>query len=556
MFGKESKPCRVFEYGCLRPASGEDAMIEEIRRRNDYWNRLVEIERQDREERFKILAVPGDPIPALVEEMQRLREEIRDLRKKERSGKVDTTEKTARLAELRQQIAELVLQLKTERKERAKDPAVKAELNRLESRRQILLHQARHESGLYWGNYGDVEMAYDVARKKALKSGLELRFHRFDGTGKVTVRWQHGLPVEEVFECRDTRLQIEPVPDAAWTSPARSVRRKMARSVVRLRVRGGEKNKPIWVELPFIMHRPLPAGGRIQTASVCRERVGDGYRYKLVITVSLPDYLLKECKLDKCKACGIDLGWRMVSQGLRVAYLMDVQGKQEELILPHRMLNVFEKCEDLRSIRDRNFNAAKSELVNWLKLHPGILDGENIEQWHSPGRLAHLVDGWQRVPGDDNILSYLQTWRKQEKHLYAWEFNARDQVQRWRREEYRKFAARVVKNYDVIALEDFDLRQIARKPAPENGTRGSLPPDRQRVIASVSELRQTIENAANRERKEVVKIPAAYTTITCNQCGHTEKFDSARNLKNTCPKCGTLWDQDENAARNLLAQVV
>ena len=119
---------------------------------------------------------------------------------------------------------------------------------------------------MYWCNYDDVIANYETARKRALREGRELRFHGWDGTGKVTVRYQQGLPVAEV-QGVDRRLQIDPVDPLAWSSPHRSERRKLARSRVRIRV-GSDGREPVWLELPVVLHRALPGGNDTQ-------RVGD-----------------------------------------------------------------------------------------------------------------------------------------------------------------------------------------------------------------------------------------------------------------------------------------
>ena len=42
------------------------------------------------------------------------------------------------------------------------------------------------------------------------------------------------------------------------------------------------------------------------------------------------------------------------------------------------------------------------------------------------------------------------------------------------------------------------------------------------------------------------------TTRLC-ECGHVNQWKSAESLHQTCSECGRVFDQDRNAARNLLA---
>ena len=44
------------------------------------------------------------------------------------------------------------------------------------------------------------------------------------------------------------------------------------------------------------------------------------------------------------------------------------------------------------------------------------------------------------------------------------------------------------------------------------------------------------------------------TTSTCSLCGSLEEWDQATELVHKCSNCREEWDQDENAARNILAR--
>ena len=101
------------------------------------------------------------------------------------------------------------------------------------------------------------------------------------------MRYQQGLAVAEV-QGADRRLQFDPVNPLAWTSPRRSERRKLARSRVRIRV-GSEGREPVWLELPVVLHRPLPEDGTVRSASVICEKVGSRERWRLLVTVARPE---------------------------------------------------------------------------------------------------------------------------------------------------------------------------------------------------------------------------------------------------------------------------
>lgn len=527
-------------------------MIEEIHRRHLLWNELVGMEHTVRCKVRELLTLPNDPIPPLIERLNAVRKEIKDARKKERSGKVD-------ISDLQDKIKELKIQITDARTEQAIAKAQVTKANRslideLEHERRAEVKVATKRSGLYWCNYEEIVNNYEQSRRKAMRDKTELKFHRWDGTGKITVRLK-GLPVSAAFE-KNTMLQIDPVSEEAWAHPIRSTRRKLAQTKIRLRITSDENKKPVWIELPMVMHRPLPTDSEIRSASIVREKVGRKWRYKAVITTTLT-----ECRHMHSKGIvAINLGWRKVADGLRVAYWADDSGEHGQLLLGPEVLYEFKKCEELQSIRDKHFNEIKIDFTKYLSepvknMPDWLRDGvNNLSQWRSHGKLVSLVKQWQenRFDSDVNIFGKLSYWVKRENHLYDWETHLRDQVHRRRREIYRVFAAGLVRKYETVVLGDFDLRKVVKKPYPERGTGGSLPMNRQRFIAAVNELRLAIKNACHQAGANIKIVESKFVTIECHECGYIEKFDTSAQIWRTCFKCNALYDQDYNAAINYL----
>lgn len=134
------------------------------------------------------------------------------------------------------------------------------------------------------------------------------------------------------------------------------------------------------------------------------------------------------------------------------------------------------------------------------------------------------------------------------RHLYEYEANLRDRLLAHRLDLYRRFAANLRRRYRVVYLEAMDLRRLAQ----DDPTREPATPDAQhwRHWAAVSELRACIDDAG----LTVVKVEPAYSTLTCSWCGYLDQnWDPASAVEHTCSQCGRTWDQDANAARNLLA---
>lgn len=258
---------------------------------------------------------------------------------------------------------------------------------------------------------------------------------------------------------------------------------------------------------------------------------------------------------------GLDVGWRLRETGLRVAYTVDDQGVEREYVLPTDILGRLAHADDLGAIRAKNFNVARDALATWLATdaeHPEWLSerAKTIGQWRSEARLAALAIHWRtnRFDGDVKAFDAAEAWRKQDKHLWTWEVAEAKRAIGHRRELYRLWATELAARYATIVMEDFDKRDMARRPAAEED--GEVAAARlQRVRAAVSILDGAIKMAAGRHGATIRRRPAANTTRRCSDCGRIEAFDAAASIRRNppCPGCGVVWDQDANAARNLLA---
>ena len=532
----------VYEYGCLAPLRGREAAMEQMLRRHRLWNSLVEIEHTYRSGLAALLQDPAteQELVAARSRLAELRAAIKSRRQIERRFAVDVADLQVEITQAKIALTSAISAAREGR--RARVERNKQGLESLEDARRQAVKQAQADSGLYWCNYDDVIAAYETARKRALREGHELHFQGWDGSGKITVRYQQGLPVTEVHGA-DTRLQIDGVSPLAWSSPERSARRRLVRTRVRIRV-GSDGRTPVWLELPVILHRAMPEDGTIRSASVVRDKVGGRERWRLLVTVSQP-----EREPRRGPVVALDLGWRVLPHGLRVAYWEDERGDHGELALDGAVLWQFSKVNDLRAIQDQHLRAALAVLAPWWKVNgdPDWMDLSHINEWRQPWRMLKLHHAWKdrRVEGDAEAFAALETWQERYRHLHEWEANLRDQVMRHRKEVYRRFVADLLRTHGRVFLEDLDIRSLARTDRPEEDVYsygGSM-----RVVAAVSLLSRLFQ-----ERGDCVRVAAANTTVQCSWCGNRGDWNAAESVMHRCVSCGTVFDQDQNAARNIL----
>jgi len=114
-------------------------------------------------------------------------------------------------------------------------------------------------------------------------------------------------------------------------------------------------------------------------------------------------------------------------------------------------------------------------------------------------------------------------------------------VQRQRRDFHHKTALALLRHYDVIFLEDLQVRNLVRNPYLAKSISD----------ASWAQFRTILAFKAACAGKRVSAVPAHYTSQECSDCGElVPKSLSVRT--HICPSCGLVLDRDENAALNIL----
>jgi IS605 OrfB family transposase len=134
-------------------------------------------------------------------------------------------------------------------------------------------------------------------------------------------------------------------------------------------------------------------------------------------------------------------------------------------------------------------------------------------------------------------------------------------VKRQRSDFHHKTALTLVREYDVIYLEDLQVRNLSRRPkAKPDGNGGYVHNGASRKAglnksiqdAGWSAFRRILTCKAAWAGKRVEAIPPAYTSQDCSGCG--ERISKSLSVRtHACTNCGLILDRDANAARNILA---
>lgn len=563
----------------------EEAVNDQLYLAHQYRNRLVALERDRRNAFRETMAAASseyaqarDDIASLDQKLTKARAAISKANSQERTRTgTDKDRKTANLFKTKLKKARKHLKKVTKEALKA-DPALQAQVKLIDKRADTLHKLFRHECGLYWATYNLVEDAWKRSKKDSF---TDPKFVSWDGQGehgRVGVQIQKGrdkqpgMSVEELFSGKNTTLQIIPPDPRAWDeNMPRGERCRLGRTRLKWRIKSkGPRKKPVWTEWSMIMHRPLPENCRIKSAFIKRFKIGPNRKWRLYIVVNVPKVEVQH--ENPGTLCGIDVGWRRLKEGLRVAYMCDHNDNHEQLLFDNDRVKDFGLMKQLASTRKKNFNVFRALLVQWINnaangtsvtLPMGFMkELRHLERWRSQNRMRKFVWKWSRnrFSGDEDIFKEANAWRKQDRHLYEWEEGHRSRILKRRREDYRLWAKDLCQRYETIVVEKLDLSKLKKRANPEDEAEMPAEARRYRDIAALGELFGALDMMAPKHGCTILRVPPEYTTITCGAelpngdlCMQRCDWDAAAKLRHTCESCGAEWDQDHNAARNLLA---
>ena len=229
--------------------------------------------------------------------------------------------------------------------------------------------------------------------------------------------------------------------------------------------------------MPIILHRPLPDGFTLKTATIVRQ--ADGW----YCCISLEDGTVPvSIPLDEVKsAVGIDVGLK--------EFLTTSDGDREPV--------------------QQNFRRSQKRLTRHQR------------------RQARMQKGSKNSLKQKNRVARIH-----------------QRIKLQRKEFHYKVAHRLVKAYDLIGVEDLNIRGLARTRLAKSI-----------LDAAWGEFITILEAVAVKRGVRVVKVKPHGTTVDCSSCGW--KVPKTLEIRiHDCPKCLIVLDRDENAAINILIRAL
>ena len=112
-----------------------------------------------------------------------------------------------------------------------------------------------------------------------------------------------------------------------------------------------------------------------------------------------------------------------------------------------------------------------------------------------------------------------------------------------KREYYHKISKEIVREYDVIKMENLNLKEMILDPDYSKGLHE----------VSLGKLKYMIKYKCELYVKTYIEIPRYYpSSQICHVCGYRNTNLGIEERKWQCPQCGAMLDRDLNASINIL----
>jgi len=151
-----------------------------------------------------------------------------------------------------------------------------------------------------------------------------------------------------------------------------------------------------------------------------------------------------------------------------------------------------------------------------------------------------LSDERERLEREQRKLSHKEyesnNWEKQRQRVAACHLR----IKRKRRDFLHKLSNYYAREYELVAVEDLDMKELLESPGNSHNT----------ASAAWNTFTSMLEHKCERDGTHFVEVEPAGTTKECASCGvETDKPLWVR--EHSCPACGFEADRDANAAFNI-----
>ena len=326
------------------------------------------------------------------------------------------------------------------------------------------------------------------------------------------------------------------------------------------------------IPLRIFLHRPFPDGAMLKRIALLghyepsfRTERKDGWQWRIQFALEIPPFPQAP---RVGRSGGLDLGWRVQKDGLRIAVLTDGMHCWEWR-LPWDMANARQRRRQTWGVE--HGLPALETTGNWQRLWAwqGDIDAQldackrallGIEKHAWPDAALQLWQGHvkMRAGGLRRLARMLQQHDIAVPLLEAWLMEhtlrqrrfrgAQLRLLRQRNSLYRLLADWLARSFDVLSWEgDLNLKKMAEDVTDQIALEHAK---KYRQMAGLSVLRQDIREALAKRGRRLVETPAAWTTRRCSVEGCDGLIVPTAALQLQCSN-GHWEDTDVNSAANL-----
>ena len=554
-----------------------------------YWNALCDLLNQAWQAEVRLL---GPEYQNLCEQAEAVRRRVdeasRNTQALERRT-VDSTDATAgeeTLADrLVQEHRETWRRVAALRRMRRTDPVVATPIKAVWDGFERHIKTIGASSGCHESNRAHVADTFRLALRRLRHGGGRPQKKFIDGgnlldpasINRIALRHRFGgggIPVLRCFSDAGGLFHLNTVPDDAYASNARSARhRRRTSGQLRLRIgTAGQTKAHLVISFGAVLHRPLPKAGIVKLVQLSGRRSFGTWSWRLNITLEEPSQASIPAT-DYRPIAGLDLNWRHIWERseIRFGALVDSAGQQYFLTLPltsasrRRRFSDHAQLAELQKHCDHLLEQTKVRLSALLMQRSDLPDAvatwaANITKMGRRGLLSglSLLEQSGAVPEAETLLRC--QWLVEDERIRKRLLRLSGHLIRRRTHLYRNIAATLCRRYGIIAIKrDFAVSRVSRvlqdsgsHRAPDNSGSALRNSSRYRQPAAIGAFVRYLEEAA-RKHGTVVIGTGAFVTVTHHRCGTV--VPRARDIELYCDRCGVAFDQDVNAAHNLLSQI-
>lgn len=573
----------VYKYGLMWPTINEGSVMDQMWGAYRLYNDLTKIERIHRDCIRTLVDDDPDviahktPLTAVRAQLDDVFVRLRAARVRSRS-KEDPPELVAEKNALKAEYYKLLSPLMAAR--RAAREKYSTEMSQLDQMAKESVTFVEHRSKVFWGTRRIVLRALKQAKsavglwnkhgdpgnphfKVASESYLALavEFLSTDagiiqtGKDKGKPRKQKLTPrPEEFIDTKHPWVRICSRDEVAWNGPNK--RQSLSLCI------GRDGKQAMWATWPMIMDRPFPKNTRVTNVTVYREMIGRRQHWFCTFTLKNDTSATwRTADPPTAEVVTFNGGWRKMDNGeMRVGYVAGSDGILEDIRLPTWITGQLLQVEEVHGRNDKAFNEAHAKLgphLHKLTNCPAWFTAytKGYAHWATWRRMEGLYKKWRtdRFDGDKFAWDILHNYRRKNYHYWQWEADMRKDALRARGHFYGEVANRLAEKYGTLVLGRFYMADVVELPELGEPDTTKIQESRhQRFMVAPSILKSRLEQSHRRVGRQVLDYSSTNITQDHHNCGVYQNFDAATNLHWTCSVCNLRYDQDANAALNLL----